>query len=123
MHFCKTHDLQPSEIAFFYDDILDLSLAKMVGLRVMIGRESNPLLQDYAIRNNLADYITACDGGANGLREASEMFTGLSGNYDEMLETRIEHGEAYKRYLALRNRLETDIFVNENGDVVRREEL
>ena len=40
-HFCAAHNINPSEVAFFFDDVLDLSVAGMVGLRIMAGRYCN----------------------------------------------------------------------------------
>lgn len=102
-HFCNTHDLQPEEIAFFFDDVLDFSVPPKVGLRMMIGRKATPLLSRYAGERGLADYITANDGNHHGLREAIELMMGLSGQYDATLDHRIEFNGLYQEYLSQRD--------------------
>ncbi|MBN8667433.1 MAG: hypothetical protein J0M30_08005 [Chitinophagales bacterium] len=109
-HFCAQHKLQASEIAFIFDDVLDFSIAEVAGLRIMIGRSSTLLLQEFAKKNNLVDYITGSDGGAHGLRESAELLMGLSGNYSDTIEHRMRSSELYKTYLSSRNEAETVLF-------------
>lgn len=122
-HLCEAHDIRPAEIAFFFDDVLDFSLAKDCGLRMMIGRACNPLMIDYAVRNNYVDYITACDGQNSGVRECAELLTGLSGRYDETMKDRIEWTERYRHYLEARNKPETLLFVNKDSKIIQQQIL
>ena len=103
-HFCRRHELEPSEVAFFFDDVLDFSLAALCGLRIMVSRDCNPLLRDFAENRRLADYITFADGGNHAVRESVELLTGLSGKYSETIEHRMHYAPLYQQYLALRNR-------------------
>jgi 3-deoxy-D-manno-octulosonate 8-phosphate phosphatase (KDO 8-P phosphatase) len=103
-HLCNSYQLQPGEVAFFFDDVLDLSIPPVAGLRMMIGRTSNPLLLNYVAENKLADYITANDGGRHGVREAIELLIGLTGLYNETLDHRIQYDEVYRSYIALRDK-------------------
>lgn len=102
-HFCAAHDLRPSQVAFFFDDIQDLAVAAACGLRVMIGRSCNPMLLRTAIEHSFADYITANDGGHNALREATELLKTLSGRYHETILQRAEFTDNYRDYLNSRN--------------------
>jgi 3-deoxy-D-manno-octulosonate 8-phosphate phosphatase (KDO 8-P phosphatase) len=102
-HFCSLRNLQPQEVAFVFDDVLDFSAAQLCGLRIMISRRCNPLLIDFAIREELVDYLTHADGGHYGVREIVELLTALSGRYDETISGRMQFNENFQRYLRLRN--------------------
>lgn len=103
MHLCQAHDIQPEEVAYFFDDITDLEVASMCGIRIMIGRNCNPMLLNMAKEKHLADYITANDGGNNAIREATELLKALSGKYVETISQRSVYSEHYRDYLNSRN--------------------
>ena len=105
--FCEKHNLLPSEVLFFFDDILDLEVARQCNARIMIGRSSTLLLRDFAKKHSIADYITAHDGGRHGLREGCELVVGLLGQYEEVVKNRMVFSEEYQRYLAERKKVET----------------
>ena len=73
------------EIAFIFDDVLDLEVAKLSGLSFLAGRKSNPLLTDYIKQKNICDYISAFSGGRYAIREICELIIGISGNYERAL--------------------------------------
>lgn len=103
LHLCAAHEIAPSEVAYFFDDITDLEVAGMCGLRVMIGRSGTPMLHRLAINNGLADYITANDGGNNAIREATELLKAISGRYEDTIMLRAHFSEEYRDYLNSRN--------------------
>lgn len=103
MHFCNEHSLETYEVAYFFDDVLDLSVAQICGLRIMISRRCNPFLLEFVGENNLAEYLTAADGGNHAVREAVELLTGISGMYEETIEHRMQFSEIYQAYLKIRN--------------------
>ncbi|MFI5195445.1 MAG: hypothetical protein ACHQD8_00010 [Chitinophagales bacterium] len=109
-HLCATNNIFPEEVVYFFDDVLDLSIAEHCGLRIMVGRGANPLLLNLVQEKNLADYITAADGGNNGLREASELLMGLSGRYDDTIMERVHYTEHYRQYIVLRNTPEPSFY-------------
>src|ERR1700739_1574427 len=37
-HFCEQNNIKPIEVCYFFDDVLDLPIAKVAGLRVFIPR-------------------------------------------------------------------------------------
>ncbi|MBP7513075.1 MAG: hypothetical protein KA791_00915 [Flavobacteriales bacterium] len=101
--FLGTHGLRAEEVAFFFDDVLDLPVAERCGLRVLIGRRASPWFEDAAM--DCVDAITACDGGHHGLREACELLIVASARADEVLDHRVRYSEVYQRYLAQRQGL------------------
>ncbi len=98
--FLATNGLHASEVAFFFDDVLDLPVAERCGLRVLIGRKASPWFEGACMGK--VDVITACDGGHHGLREACELLIVASARADEVLEHRVRYSEVYQRYLAQR---------------------
>ncbi|GAF02595.1 hypothetical protein [Saccharicrinis fermentans] len=104
---CKEHQLQPDEIAFFFDDILDVELARSVGASFQMNRSANPLFNQYLEDNKVCDYRTGSAGGNGGVREACELIIGLTGSLPNAIETRIEFTGDYTQYLNERNLIET----------------
>jgi 3-deoxy-D-manno-octulosonate 8-phosphate phosphatase (KDO 8-P phosphatase) len=102
-HLCKAHNIKPDEVAFFFDDVLDLAVAAQAGVRVLVSRASNPLFLTYAVKKGYADYLTACSGTNSAVRESVELIMGLNGMYEETIEERMNFTEKYKHYLRLRN--------------------
>jgi len=104
--FCKTHALKPDEVLFFFDDVLDLEVARQCGARIMIGRKATPMLATFAKANGMVDYITACTGGEHGLREGCELVIGMIGQFDTVVRERMVFSDDYQRYLAARQKIE-----------------
>ena len=109
-HFVKTTKLKGRQIAFAFDDILDLGLASEVGMRFYIGRDANPLLNNYVTAHNLLEYQTANTGGENAVREICELCLGTLGNFDEVVIQRVMNSPSYKKYLETRNNFDTQYF-------------
>ncbi len=103
LHLCAAHDILPAEVAYFFDDITDLEVASMCGVRIMMGRKCNPMLLKLSIERNFTDYITANDGGNNAIREATELLKALSGRYEDTILQRASYSEHYRDYLNSRN--------------------
>ena len=121
-HICDTWRIRPEEVAFVFDDILDLSIADQCGLRVMVQRPCNPLLIDFAEKRQLADYITGLDGAHHAVRETAEMLCGISGKYDETISHRIAFSKTYRQYLSLRDGTETSFFCrDESENIIQKE--
>jgi len=119
-HLCKKHNIAPHEILFVFDDVLDLDVAKKVGVRMMVSRPANPMLIKYAESRQLMDYLTANDSNNHALREVVEMLIGLTGKYDETLSDRIEYNDTYRKYITLRNSLPTEYYTVEGDEIVAR---
>lgn len=117
-HMCELNNLQPNQICFVFDDVLDLSLAEVCGLRVFIPRKSNPLFNEYVSRHQLADYVTGATSGEHPVREACELLIGLGGNYNEVITERKNFSEVYASYLALRKATNTSYYTTLDGEIV-----
>jgi len=117
LHFCSVHNIKPEEIAFFFDDILDLSLAPICGLRILVGRESNPMFNNLVQTNELADYITANDGGHNAIREAAELIIGITGRYNNTIMQRVAWSDNYQHYITERNTITTNYFIHSGTEI------
>lgn len=111
-HFCRNFLIDPTEIVWVFDDVLDLSVAKQCRLRMMIARTSNPLFNDLVKRENLAEYFSFCSAADHGLREVSDLLIGLNGNYDEVILSRAAFADKYKEYLSKRNKAGTIFYTN-----------
>jgi 3-deoxy-D-manno-octulosonate 8-phosphate phosphatase (KDO 8-P phosphatase) len=112
MHLCSTHNIEPHDVAFFFDDVLDLSIEEICGLRIMVGNPASPLLQQLAQERKLADYITSADAGHNALREAVELLMGYSGRFDDTILQRVHYSDNYNEYINARNIPRPSFFTN-----------
>ncbi len=101
--FLKDNNLKPDEVAFFFDDAIDLPVAARCGLRVLLGRKGGERFTEHVVSRGDADIVTACSGGENGLREATEAVLECMGLLGEVMNRRAEYGEVYQRYLQERN--------------------
>jgi 3-deoxy-D-manno-octulosonate 8-phosphate phosphatase (KDO 8-P phosphatase) len=106
-HFCRANNISPAEVAFVFDDVLDLSVAAACGLRLMVVRAANPLFNRYVGKEKLADYFTSCSGAGYAVREVCELFMHVYGNYDRIVSHRIRFSKEYQTYLEQRNHVKT----------------
>ncbi len=106
---CSNYMIAADEVAFIFDDILDIEVAKVSGLSFFVGRKSNPLLTDYIIQNEVCNYISGFSGQNHAVREICELIIGLSGDYRKALELRIEFKGKYEDYLLKRNLVSTEV--------------
>ena len=114
-HFMSSRGLKASEVAFFFDDALDLSIAEQCGVRILIRHKGNPLFQQYVIKNKLVDYITAQDGGNFAVREGCEFMLGLQGVHDQTIDERLRFYPHYNNYLTERQAIQSQFFTLVNG--------
>jgi len=103
LHFCAGNNLELHEVAYFFDDVTDLSIAELCGLRIMVSRRCNPMLLNLSIENKWVDYLTYADGGNNALREASELLIGLSERYSDTILQRVHNSDGYQVFIRARN--------------------
>ncbi len=96
------HGLQPEEVAFFFDDAIDLSVAERCGLRVLIGHRATREFQRVVEHKGLADVVIPLGGGHHGLREACELLMSVWGVFDQVVEHRMRYDATYQRYLSAR---------------------
>jgi len=120
-HICMTLQVKPDEVAFIFDDVLDFSMAEKCGLRIMVNRVCNPLLLDFAVENNMVDYITYADGSKHAVRESSELLLGLSGIYKQTLAARMNFTDEYLLYLQTRNQAPTVCYTTQASSIVEKQ--
>lgn len=114
-------NIEPDQILFAFDDILDLSLAKEVGARFLVSRKANPLFNAYCIKNSLCDYITYSSGNENAIREISEVVLDALGKFDDSIEERILFEGIYAKFLKEKSVINTSYKKSENGNFVEKE--
>lgn len=117
-HLCEISGLQTNEICYMFDDVLDLSLAEVCGVRIFISRKANPLFNEYVIKHQLADYVTGASSGNGAVREACELLMGLNGNFNEVITERKNFSETYSKYLVLRKTTVPIYYTSQEGEVV-----
>ena len=120
-HFCKQHKISPSEIMFVFDDVLDFSVANIVGVRMMVKRDANPLLIEFAKKSRLVDYITKHDGNNYALREISELVLLITNNFNQAVEHRMKFSEQYQQYIGERKRTPTLSYIFEQNEIIPAE--
>ncbi len=103
--FRDRHGLQDEEVIFFFDDVLDLTIASKVGISIALGRPTSPLFNLYVENNIPVTYYTGNPGGQHGVREACELLIGYSGNADKTFTKRAAFDSDYERYLLDRSRI------------------
>ncbi|MGZ4099827.1 MAG: phosphatase [Bacteroidia bacterium] len=112
---CEKEKIQSHEVAYFFDDVLDLSIAELCGVRILVDQKANPLFINYCIKNNLVDYQTACAGGNHAVRESTELLIELNDNYDKVITDRKNSAKEYKDYLDKRKSIATRYFTFAEG--------
>jgi 3-deoxy-D-manno-octulosonate 8-phosphate phosphatase (KDO 8-P phosphatase) len=111
--FLETFDVRPEEVAYVFDDVIDLPIAESCGLRVCVRRTSSPAFQEYVVAENLCDFITAHEGGDGAVRETCEFLLAVSGIYEKAVQVRIAYGDTYRRYIKQRKAINTRILLAE----------
>lgn len=106
---CADYGLAGNELACVFDDINDLGMAADCGVRVLVRRDSSPLLQEHVSRESLCDYITAAEADGHAVREAAEMLLGLMDAFDSVLRSRVAADGAYQRYFTARQAVTTAV--------------
>jgi 3-deoxy-D-manno-octulosonate 8-phosphate phosphatase (KDO 8-P phosphatase) len=116
-HFCTQNNIKPNEICYFFDDVLDLPVARVAGLRVFIPRQASSQFTRFVKQNHMADYITACSSSDFAVREACEMLMTLSGTFDKAITFRMNYDPIYKQYIDTRNGTPTQFYTLSNEQI------
>ena len=106
-HLCSNEGLEPAQVACVFDDINDLSMAEICGLRLMVRRDASPMLADYVARRSLCDYISGADSSGYAVREICELLLGLEGVFDQLLDSRVAFDDDYRTYFRQRQTVDT----------------
>jgi len=118
-HFTEVTGIKAEEVCFFYDDILDLSVANKAGLNIQINHTAKPLFKHYVKAHSGVDYITGNPGGQGGVREAIEMLLGVQGLHDLVVDKRLAFEGAYESYLKKRQEQVTSFFSYSDGQIIQ----
>jgi len=110
---CNEHNLQPEQIACVFDDINDLPMAEICGLRFRVRRTASPLFADFVDRRDFCDYVTGADANGYAVREVCELILGLMDLYEEVVESRIAVDARYEQYFKARQSVDTRILSQE----------
>lgn len=119
-HIQITHNIQPDQVAFVFDDVLDLSIANHCGLRFLIKRGAGPLFETYVKEKGLCDYISANSGSQYGIREVCELVLGISGVFSEVVDNRVKFSNKYHMYISKRNSVSTAFYTKKDGIIIEK---
>lgn len=97
--FLNKHGLKDEEVAFFFDDAIDLAVADRCGLRILMRSAASELFAQHAIARGSVDMTTSLSGGQNGLREATDALLTIMGLFGDAIDNRAAYSEGYQRYL------------------------
>jgi 3-deoxy-D-manno-octulosonate 8-phosphate phosphatase (KDO 8-P phosphatase) len=117
-HLCATYEIAPDQVACVFDDINDLGMAAMCGVRCLVRRRASPLLQHYVIERKLCDYATGNSADRYAVREVCELLLGLMGAFDSVVASRVDYDDRYQEYFAHRQAAATRTFVQRSGEIV-----
>ncbi|MBP7497720.1 MAG: hypothetical protein KA792_08670 [Bacteroidales bacterium] len=120
-HLRTLYGINSEQVAYIFDDVLDLQIASQCGLRFLIKREASAIFNDYVKHNNYCDYITASQGGNFAIREICELLISLNYNFNDIIEERINSTFNYEEYLKERNSLDTNFYTLEEGSIIRKD--
>lgn len=109
-HLCEENGLQPQQVACVFDDINDLPMAEMCGLRFMVRRDASPLFADFVERRQYCDYITGASGDSYAVREICELILGVMGFYSDAVESRTACDADYEYYFQARQSVNTTCY-------------
>lgn|GEM_PF-88661 len=101
-HLCARRGLDPEELLFVFDDVIDFGMAERCGARFLVARPAQPLVEAYARRQGLCDYVVHAPAGAGAAREACEVALALLGVDAEVFEARGWYAPSYRAYLEAR---------------------
>lgn len=119
-HFCAEQGLAPENVAYFFDDILDVPVARQVSIRMAVGRTANPVFIDYLEKHRLADYISSTQSNGHAVREFCELMLCLIEKQFEVIDHRAAHDSFYEDYKNQREQVGTSIFEYRDGSIHSR---
>lgn len=117
-HLCREHDLNSDALLCVFDDVNDISMARICGLRCCIRRPMAPMLQSYLKTRGLVDYITAGSSGRHPVREVAELILGMAELFESVVDSRVALDREYREYLAQRQSLTSRFYHQEKDRIV-----
>jgi len=118
-HLSSQNDLDSKQLICVFDDINDLGMAELCGVRLMVRRDASPMLMEYATRNSLCDYVTGSPQYA--VREVCELVLGLLGAHHAVVQSRVAYDEDYQRYFQARQAVTTQSFVTRDNAIIAQD--
>jgi 3-deoxy-D-manno-octulosonate 8-phosphate phosphatase (KDO 8-P phosphatase) len=113
--FCSEHGIEPGEVACVFDDVNDLPMAALCGVRFLVRRAASPLLLAHAIEHGLCDYVTGLTSGRNAVREVAELALGMMGEFDAVVASRVAFDDDYARYFSARQAVSTVVVPHQSS--------
>ena len=95
---CGDYALEHKDLICVFDDINDLNMASVCGIRIMVRQSSAPLLENFVVQEGLVDYVTAAESGRQAVREVAELLLGLMGSYETVVRSCIAMDKQYQAY-------------------------
>ena len=117
-HLCSRFGLEHRAIACVFDDVNDLAMAKTCGVRFLIRRSASPLLADYARSQGLCDYVSGSSPKDHAVREVSELFLGLLGQFSSVVGSRTMFDSSYRDYFDRRQAIDSRFYSQAGDEIV-----
>lgn len=113
----KNLRITPDQVAYAFDDLVDIPVAKEAGLRFYIPRSCNPMLNQYMVYQGLSDYSPSNKGGEGAIREISELVIALQGHYNEVITERIGWETPYQNYQLAKKAVSPAFYTSDSEEV------
>jgi 3-deoxy-D-manno-octulosonate 8-phosphate phosphatase (KDO 8-P phosphatase) len=120
-HLSEQNGIDAKELICVFDDINDLGMAELCGVRLLVRRDASPLLREYATQHSLCDYVTGSAEYA--VREVCELVLGLLGAHDDVVQSRVAYDEEYQRYFQARQAVTTRAFATRDNSIIEHDAL
>jgi len=120
-HVCDQHELRPEQIACVFDDINDLPMAEICGLRFRVRRDASPLFAAMANSGDYCDYVTGANADRYAVREVCELMLGLMDAYTDVVDSRVAYDTRYQDYFKTRQSATTSPYGQDGDSIVRRD--
>jgi 3-deoxy-D-manno-octulosonate 8-phosphate phosphatase (KDO 8-P phosphatase) len=96
---CKDFNFEPDESIFFFDDVLDLNVCRLAGIRAQILHGFSPLFDAFVISNELTDLVSTVTGGQHAIRQLCDYLLYISGLGEEVIQGRMDYHGSYSEYI------------------------
>jgi 3-deoxy-D-manno-octulosonate 8-phosphate phosphatase (KDO 8-P phosphatase) len=116
-HICDQHELRSEQIACVFDDINDLPMAEICGLRFRVRRDASPLFAAMADDSGFCDYVTGANADRYAVREVCELMLGLMDAYTDVVDSRVAYDTSYQDYFKTRQSVTTCLY-GQDGEVI-----
>jgi 3-deoxy-D-manno-octulosonate 8-phosphate phosphatase (KDO 8-P phosphatase) len=100
-------NVNADEVGFFFDDILDLNVCEIAGLRVQVRYAATPILNKFIDDRHLADIVCHTSGAHQAVRQVCEYIIDQLGLTNEVITGRMHFSNPYQEYFSSRQLIET----------------